>query len=98
MRLNIAESGSSVVQSNSSVISSPSTETAADLSQGSRVVYSAISLMRIKEVMARTGLPRSTLYHYIKLGLFPPAHKLTRKCVAWNSQEVEAWILARLQQ
>ncbi|RUR31168.1 helix-turn-helix transcriptional regulator [Vreelandella nanhaiensis] len=49
-------------------------------------------LIRIKEVMDRTGLARSTVYKYISLGQFPHPIKLGTRAVAWVEREVEAWI------
>ena len=49
-------------------------------------------LIRIKDVMDRTGLARSTVYKYISLGQFPQPIKLGTRAVAWVEHEVEAWI------
>nr|WP_089658096.1 MULTISPECIES: AlpA family transcriptional regulator [Halomonas] len=51
-----------------------------------------MKLIRIKEVMDRTGLARATIYKYMKLGLFPKQVKLGTHAVAWVESEVEAWI------
>lgn len=52
----------------------------------------SIKLIRIKEVMERTGLGRSTVYKYMNLGLFPKSVNLTSRAVAWVESEVDAWI------
>jgi len=52
----------------------------------------SMKLIRIKDVMDRTGLGRSTVYKYMKLGLFPKSVNLTTRAVAWVESEVEAWI------
>jgi prophage regulatory protein len=49
-------------------------------------------LIRIKDVMDRTGLARSTVYKYINLGQFPQPIMLGTRAVAWVEREVEAWI------
>ena len=49
-------------------------------------------LIRIKEVLSRTGLGRSTVYKYMDLGLFPQQVKLNTRSVAWVESEVDAWI------
>ena len=49
-------------------------------------------LIRIKDVMDRTGLARSTVYKYISLRQFPQPIKLGTRAVAWVEREVEAWI------
>lgn len=54
-------------------------------------------LIRIKDVMDRTGLARSTVYKYISLGQFPQPIKLGTRAVAWVEREVEAWICESIQ-
>lgn len=55
-------------------------------------------LMKIKEVMACTGLGRSTIYNYIGEGLFPKSVPLGIRSVAWVESEVEEWILEKIAQ
>ena len=54
------------------------------------------ALLRRKQVEARTGLARSTLYKLIGLGEFPAPVRITAKAVAWKSSCVEAWIASRV--
>ncbi|SHE75090.1 transcriptional regulator, AlpA family [Modicisalibacter ilicicola DSM 19980] len=49
-------------------------------------------LIRIKVVMDRTGLARSTIYKYISQGGFPKPTKLGTRAVAWLESEIEDWI------
>lgn len=49
-------------------------------------------LIRITEVMDRTGLARSTVYKYISEGIFPKPIKLGSRAVAWVESEIETWI------
>ncbi|MBD3896962.1 AlpA family transcriptional regulator [Halomonas sp. ML-15] len=51
-----------------------------------------MKLIRIKDVMGRTGLARSTIYKYMDEGTFPQQIKLTTRAVAWVESEVEIWI------
>lgn len=53
------------------------------------------SVIRIAEVVAQTGLPRSSLYAQVKRGDFPPPIKLGARAVGWRVEDVEAWIAAR---
>lgn len=53
-------------------------------------------LLRLPEVMHRTGLKRSTLYRRMADGAFPKAYSLGGKIVAWAESEVDQWITARL--
>ncbi|WP_217987736.1 AlpA family transcriptional regulator [Halomonas salipaludis] len=52
----------------------------------------SMKLIRIKDVIERTGLGRSTVYKYMNLGLFPKSVNLTSRAVAWVESEVDAWI------
>ena len=55
------------------------------------------SLMRLKPVLAQTGLARSTLYKLMKNSQFPAPVKLTgSRAVAWSSCAVDAWIASRI--
>ncbi|WP_201745005.1 helix-turn-helix transcriptional regulator [Aidingimonas lacisalsi] len=52
----------------------------------------SIKLIRIKDVMDRTGLARSTVYKYINEGKFPKPIKLGTRAVAWVEDEIDTWI------
>ena len=54
-------------------------------------------LYRLPEVMARTGLARSTIYHWIAHGEFPQPIKLGERISAWRSSELETWLASRIQ-
>ena len=55
------------------------------------------TIWRRREVEARTGLARSTLYDFIRRGDFPTQVSLGgARAVGWRSGEVEAWIESRL--
>lgn len=47
------------------------------------------TLLRLPDVMGRTGLSRSAVY---ALEGFPKPVKLSGRAVAWVQSEVEAWI------
>ncbi|PYC20242.1 AlpA family transcriptional regulator [Aquipseudomonas alcaligenes] len=53
-------------------------------------------LIRLKEVMAMTGLARSTVYKAIQDGAFPAPVPLGAKAVAWVEAEILEWIQARV--
>jgi len=55
-------------------------------------VQSALIILRRKEVEARTGLSRSTIYHRIKLGTFPAPVPLGDKAVGWIESEIEGFL------
>jgi prophage regulatory protein len=49
-------------------------------------------ILRIKEVMARTGLKRTTLYAKINQGTFPRQLQISERCTGWRQSEVERWL------
>ena len=49
-------------------------------------------LIRLTKVMQRTGKSRSAIYEDVKDGTFPRQIKIGSRAVAWNSDEVDAWI------
>jgi len=57
-----------------------------------------MKLIRIKEVMNRTGLARSTIYKYISEERFPQPTKLGPRTVAWVESEIENWINSLISQ
>jgi prophage regulatory protein len=52
--------------------------------------------LRLKSVMAKTGLSRSTIYARIKTGGFPAPVKLGPVSSAWLGSEVDGWMAARI--
>jgi len=60
-----------------------------------QVAHLEDELWRIKAVIARTGLSRSTIYSYIAQGLFPRQRRLGLRRVGWFASEVRAWITNR---
>jgi prophage regulatory protein len=49
-------------------------------------------LLRLPEVLRRTGLSRSTLYVLMADNLFPRSVHLSARSVAWREEEVEHFI------
>lgn len=54
------------------------------------------ALIRLRQVMARTGMSRSTIYAYIKDGRFPPPIAISERCVAWVEIDIDRWIEDRI--
>ena len=54
------------------------------------------TLLRLPEVLTRTGLSRSSLYLEISRGKFPKQIAIGSRTVAWIEEEVEGWILERI--
>lgn len=49
-------------------------------------------LIRMKEVISKTGLSRSRIYQYIGEGKFPASVSLGERSVCWVESEVDKWI------
>ena len=56
----------------------------------------APTILRRRQVEARVGLKRSTLYGRIAEGTFPPPVRLGVRAVGWLSSEVDDWLRARV--
>lgn len=50
------------------------------------------TLLRLPEVMARTGLKRSTIYNKMRAGTFPQQIPVSKTMVVWRESEICAWI------
>ena len=51
--------------------------------------------MRLPEVCRTVGVGKSTVWELVRRGAFPLPIKVTTKCTAWRSDEVEAWMASR---
>jgi len=49
-------------------------------------------IIRLKTVLARTGLSRSTLYRKIAEGTFPPQVRISIHGAGWHESAVSSWI------
>jgi prophage regulatory protein len=52
--------------------------------------------LRLKEVMALTGLGRSSIYKFMDEDKFPKSVPLGGRAVAWVESEIEDWMNERL--
>ena len=55
-------------------------------------IQNALVILRRKEVEARTGLSRSTIYKRIADGTFPAPIPLGAKSVGWVAQEIDDFL------
>jgi prophage regulatory protein len=53
-------------------------------------------ILRCREVRARTGLPKSSLYHLVQVDRFPKPVQLSGRRVGWVEAEIEAWLQSRI--
>lgn len=55
----------------------------------------AARLIRLPEVISRTGMSRSTIYLRLKQGNFPQPVEIGPRSIAWYSDEITDWIESR---
>src|SRR5690554_6357903 len=55
------------------------------------------TLIKRREVLARTTLANSTLYELMRAGKFPQSVQIGPRSVAWIEEEVDAWIESRIE-
>ncbi|MDF7777903.1 AlpA family phage regulatory protein [Sphingomonas sp. AOB5] len=48
-------------------------------------------ILRIKTVLEKTGLSRSTMYRRMQEGSFPKSVQISIRCVGWREADVIAW-------
>jgi prophage regulatory protein len=61
--------------------------------QNSAATFEAPSrILRLRSVLERTGLSRSTLYRKIDQGTFPRQIQISTRCTGWRESAVEAWL------
>lgn len=55
-----------------------------------------VNIIRLPDVMARTGLSRSSIFLKVKTGDMPPPIKLGVRATGWVAEEVDNWIKQRV--
>lgn len=55
----------------------------------------SLALLRLPDVTAMTGLPKSTIYRMVSAGTFPKMVKLSARSSAWRMRDVAEWIESR---
>ena len=55
----------------------------------------AARILRLPEVVRRTGLSATSVYRAIRAGTFPVQVKLGKRGVGWREGDVETWIEGR---
>ena len=53
-------------------------------------------VLRLREVIGKTGLAKSTVYKKISEGEFPKQFSLGGKAVGWLESDIEEWIKSRV--
>lgn len=54
------------------------------------------AILRRKDVIKKTGLSRSSIYHRISTGTFPKQIHLGGNIVGWLESDVEEWIASHV--
>ena len=49
-------------------------------------------ILRIRTVLERTGLSRSTLYRKMRDGTFPKQVRISEHCCGWRESAINHWI------
>lgn len=52
-------------------------------------------LLRLNDVIERTGLGRATIYLWMQEGKFPQRVKIGSHTVAWKESDIDDWISSR---
>jgi len=55
-------------------------------------------ILRIRDVLYRTGLSRSVFYLHVKDGTFPAPVKIGKRSVGWVESLVQVWINEQIAQ
>lgn len=49
-------------------------------------------ILRLKAVLDRTGLSRSTMYRKMQEGTFPQSLQISARCKGWRESAISAWM------
>lgn len=49
-------------------------------------------ILRLKAVLDRTGLSRSTMYRKMQDGTFPQSLQISARCKGWRESAITAWL------
>lgn len=60
-------------------------------------IQNHLNILRRKQVEARTGLSRSTIYAHMRAGDFPVCIRLGSKSVGWIEGEINQWLVAQIE-
>lgn len=55
-------------------------------------IFPRQGISRLKTVCMMTGLSKTTIYAWVKVGKFPPPVKLSPSVTAWRNSDVLDWI------
>lgn len=55
------------------------------------------NFMRLRQVIAATGLSKTSVYDLIRANAFPRQVRLSEKRSGWIKSEIEAWMQSRIE-
>ena len=58
----------------------------------------SIKILRLKDVIAKTGLSRSTIYELLSAGKFPKPIKLSQRCIGFLEADIDNWLSEKIPQ
>ena len=62
------------------------------------VAMQSIKILRLKDVTAKTGLSRSTIYDLLSAGKFPKPIKLSQRCIGFLESDIDNWLSEKIPQ
>jgi prophage regulatory protein len=75
---------------------SPEADSTTARASSSAAYHSETRLLRLAEVIRRTGLGKTKIYELQKAGMCPSSVHVTSTAVRWIDSEVEGWLLAQV--
>jgi prophage regulatory protein len=54
-----------------------------------------VTMLRLPDVLSRSGHRRATLYKLVREGSFPAPVRIGARAVAWRSDQIDEWIDSR---
>jgi prophage regulatory protein len=66
------------------------------VAQVQKVQDRPLAILRLRQVKARTGRSRSSIYADIKAGRFVAPIRIGPRSVGWLAHEIDEWIAARI--
>ena len=51
--------------------------------------------LRIKEVVEKLSVGKSTIYAWIKQGRFPEPIRITQYCAVWKDADIDEWVRSK---
>jgi len=62
----------------------------------STLIAPPLTVLRLPQVLARTGLCKSAVYAGMAQGLFPKNIPISTRARGWSSEEIDSWITERI--